>query len=112
MLLPSSRTRFACVLIPAAFAGILVLPDQAATACLRWYAAATTACEWLGRCHACALQVADGHHQHHVSELVCEELEDTLRAAVAEQAELEAALVRGGSLGVSWVCRCCLFVIV
>ncbi|KAI7837891.1 hypothetical protein COHA_008293 [Chlorella ohadii] len=36
--------------------------------------------------------VADGHHQHHVSELVCEELEDTLRAAVAEQAELEAAL--------------------
>lgn len=43
----------------------------------------------------CALvwAVADGHHQHHVAELVCEELEATLSAAVAEHAcSLEAAL--------------------
>lgn len=36
--------------------------------------------------------VADGHHQHYVSELVCEELQATLSAAVAEQPSLEAAL--------------------
>ncbi|KAL4419347.1 hypothetical protein ABPG77_001574 [Micractinium sp. CCAP 211/92] len=36
--------------------------------------------------------VADGHHQHYVSELVCEELQTTLSAAVAEQPSLEAAL--------------------
>lgn len=46
----------------------------------------------------CPLQVADGHHQHHVSELVCEELEGTLLAAAAEQPDLEEALVRRAAL--------------
>lgn len=36
--------------------------------------------------------VADGHHQHYVAELVCEELQTTLSAAVVEQPSLEAAL--------------------
>ncbi|KAL4440484.1 hypothetical protein ABPG75_003485 [Micractinium tetrahymenae] len=36
--------------------------------------------------------VADGHHQHFVAELVCEELKATLSTAVAEQPSLEAAL--------------------
>lgn len=50
------------------------------------------------------LQVADGHHQHHVSELVCDALQETLRAAVEEQPDLEAALVRAECAGAGW-CR-------
>jgi hypothetical protein len=38
-------------------------------------------------------QVADGHHRHHVSELVCEQLPAVLGEAVAQHATLEAALV-------------------
>ncbi|PSC72040.1 tubulin beta chain [Micractinium conductrix] len=36
--------------------------------------------------------VADGHHQHHVAELVCEELPASLAAALTETDSLEAAL--------------------
>lgn len=61
-------------------------------------------------CLAAFLQVADGHHQHHVSELVCEELEETLRAAVGEKPNLEDALVRGWesrvhSADIGWASR-------
>ena len=48
-------------------------------------------------CSACLLQsnqqVADGHHQHHVSELVCDELEAALSEAVGQHESLEHALV-------------------
>ncbi|KAL4856336.1 putative protein phosphatase 2C 22 [Chlorella vulgaris] len=36
--------------------------------------------------------VADGHHQHHVSELVCAELQATLNRAVTQYSSLEQAL--------------------
>lgn len=58
-------------------------------------------------CHS-VLQVADGHHQHHVSELVCDELQETLRAAVAEQPDVEAALVSAECAvccGLPWLCE-------
>ena len=44
-----------------------------------------------------AMQVADGHHQHYVSELVCAELQPALVASVLEHPDLEQALVRSGS---------------